>query len=158
MINMISNHISIYILTILTFIFLSGCATLPPPNTPSGNPEVTLRSVRGDCVRSGFLNEFVNQGYSIHSSNDTQLVAGRRTKKFGATIAYGTKFGGAPEERVTVLFIPQGEPETIRVVVTAAYVSNQGTAFEKITPVQPTQMDQDKFTEAKTRIEYACQS
>ncbi|MCH8039367.1 MAG: hypothetical protein IH977_03370 [Nitrospinae bacterium] len=136
---------------------LSGCATVPPANTPSGNPEVTLSGVRADCVRSGFLNILVNQGYAIHKTTDTQIVGGRRTKNFAAGLFLGTRFGGDPEERLTVLFIPQGTPDTIRVVLTsAAYVSNQGTGFEKVHPIRGTQKDQDMFMVAKSRIEYKC--
>ena len=139
-------------------VLLVGCATEPAANTPSGHPEVTLVGVRADCVRSAWLNFLVNDGYSIQKTSDTQIVAGRRTDNFALTLLLGTELSGAPEERVTVLFIPQGAPDSLRVVVSIAYVSNQGTAFENIQPGRETQTDQEYLMSIKTGMENKCRS
>lgn len=141
-------------LTIVALI--AGCATNPPANTPSGNPEVTLEGVKADCVRSAFLNVIANGGYSIRTVNDTQIVAGRTSKNPMASLLLGTGMSGAPEERVTFLFIPQPTSDALRVVASSAYVSNQGTAFEKVQPMQGSQADQEKFLAAKSVIESGC--
>ena len=64
---------------------------------------------------------------------NTQIVGGRKSKNVGLGLLFGTRRGGFPEERLTVLFIPQGSSNVLRVVLQEAMVSNQGTAFEKIT-------------------------
>ena len=135
---------------------LVGCATVPLANTPSGNPEVTLTNVRPECVRSAFMNLLVNNGYTIRTCTDTQIIAGKTTQNVAASLLLSTRLSGPPEERVTILFIPQSAPDTLRVVVSGAYVSNQGTAFEKVQPVRGSQTEQDQFMAAKSRIEAEC--
>lgn len=135
---------------------LVGCATVPPANTPSGNPEITLSNVRAECVRSAFLNLLVNNGYTIRTSTDTQIIAGKTTQNMAASLLLSTQFSGPPEERITVLFIPQPTGDALRVVVSGAYVSNQGTGFEKVQPIRGSQMDQNQFMAAKPRIEAEC--
>ena len=135
---------------------LVGCATVPAANTPSGNPEITLSNVRIECVRSGFLNLLVNMGHAIRTSTDTQIVAGKTTQNVAASVLLSTRLSGPPEERVTILFIPQSTPDTLRVVLSAGYVSNQGTAFESVQPIRGSQAEQDQLVGMKSSIETGC--
>ena len=145
-------------LRIILFVFASliaGCASVPPPDTASGNPEVILTNVKFDCVRSIFMNSFINQGYTIRNVSNTQIVAGRTTTNSSA-FWYRTFYGGAAEERVTILFFPQNAPDTLRVVSTAAYVSDPATASEKVFAAEGTQEDQMQLLSMKSSIENQC--
>ena len=145
-------------LRIILFVFASliaGCASVPPPDTASGNPEVILTNVKFDCVRSIFMNSFINQGYTIRNVSNTQIVAGRTTTNSSA-FWYRTFYGGAAEERVTILFFPQNAPDTLRVVSTAAYVSDPATASEKVFDAEGTQEDQMQLMAMKSMIENQC--
>ena len=140
------------ILIAAAFLF-AGCATLP--DTQSGNPEITLTHVKFDCVRSHFMNGFINQGYTIRNVSDTQIVAGRTTTSSSA-FWYRTFYLGAAEERVTITFFPLDIPNALRVVSTAAYISDPGTASEKAFDATGTQEDQDQLTDMKSIIEKQC--
>ena len=145
-------------LRIILFVFASliaGCASVPPPDTASGNPEVILTNVKFDCVRSIFMNSFINQGYTIRNVSNTQIVAGRTTTNSSA-FWYRTFYGGAAEERVTILFFPQNAPDTLRVVSTAAYVSDPATASERVFDAEGTQEDQMQLLSMKSSIENQC--
>jgi hypothetical protein len=145
-------------LRIIVLVFASliaGCATAPSPDTASGNPEIILSNVRFDCVRSMFMNSFVNQGYTLRNVSNSQLVAGRTTTNSSA-FWYRTFYGGPAEERVTILFLPLDTPDTLRVVSTAAYVSDPGTASEKVFDAGSTEEDQIQLMDIKSLIERQC--
>jgi hypothetical protein len=134
---------------------LAGCASAPPSDTESGNPEVILTNVKFDCVRSMFMNSFINQGYTIRNVSNTQIVAGKTTTNSSA-FWYRTFYLGAAEERVTISFFPQNVPDTLQVVSTAAYVSDPGTATEKVFASEGTQEDQRQLMAMKSMIENQC--
>ena len=135
---------------------LVGCAATPP-DTRSGNPEITVAGVDAECVRNSFLNGLVNEGYAILASSAHQIVAGRETRNKAAAFWLRTAFGGAPEDRLTLLLLPQPTRNSLRIVLTGAFVSNQGTGFERVHPIPAAQDDQDMLVAMKPRIENKCQ-
>ncbi len=134
---------------------IAGCATAPSPNTASGNPEITLTNVKFDCVRSIFMNSFINQGYTIRNVSNSQIVAGRTTTNSSA-FWYRTFYGGAAEERVTITFLPLDTPDGLRVVSSAAYVSDPATASEKVFDADSSEEDQIQLMDMKSLIEHKC--
>jgi len=138
-------------------LLLTGCATTSPANTSSGHPEVTLTDINPGCVRTWFLDFFLNQGYTIREATPSRIVAGKIAKNYAAQFPDGTRYGGAPEERTTVHFVPQGIPDSLRVVITTDYVSNQYSAFKKIEPIQESQTVQENFTKIKA-LDDQCRS
>jgi hypothetical protein len=143
------------IMLIVFVSLLASCASVPPHDTASGNPEIILTNVKFDCVRSIFMNSYMNQGYTIRNASNTQIVAGRTTTNSSA-FWYRTFYRGAAEERVTILFFPQAVPDTLRIVSTAAYVSDPGTASEKVFAADGAQEDQMQFMSMKALIENQC--
>ena len=142
-------------LMLIFFAFLlAGCASVTPPDTESGNPEIILTNIKFNCVRSMFMNSFINQGYTIRNVSNTQIVAGKTATN--ASLWYHTFYGGAPEERVTILFFPMDTPDSLQVVSTAAYISDPATASEKVFAVQGTQEDQIQLMAMKNIIENRC--
>jgi hypothetical protein len=141
------------IMLIAVTFLLAGCASLP--DTTSGNPEIILTNVKFDCVRSMFMNSFMNQGYTVRNVSDTQIVAGKTTTNSSA-FWYRTFYGGPAEERVTISLFPTDMPNALRVVSTAAYVSDPGTASEKVFAASGTQEDQDRLLDMKPVIENQC--
>lgn len=137
---------------------LSACNKGTPINTPSGNPEITVSNVRLDCIRGDFMNMAVNGGFTIRQSSDLQLVLGRITKNTLATVFLSSDFGGAPEERIFINFIPLPSANSYRIVVTEGYVTNPGTGFEKLTPASSTGEVQAQFSAKKSYWEALCKS
>jgi hypothetical protein len=135
---------------------LNACAMQGPPiQTASGQPEITLTNIDAQCVRSTILNGFVNKGLMIRTSSDTQIIAGKTSENFAANVLLGTRFAGAPEDRITALFIPQQE-NGLRVVISEQYVSNAGTGFEMSTPVRQSQLVQEQFEAIQGRAQMRC--
>lgn len=132
------------ILALCCSLALAGCGGGPPPSTASGQPDVVLTNVDVACVRASLMEGLVNNGFQISQSTDSMLVGRRATRNAAASVLLSTRMSGAPEERVTLTMI-QPAPDTLRVIVYAAYVSNAGTGFEQQTPVRATQADQDSF-------------
>lgn len=144
------------ILRIMLIVFVSlsaGCASLP--DTGSSNPEIILTNVRFDCVRSAFMNSFINQGYTIRNVSNSQIVAGRTTTSSSA-FWYRTFYGGPAEERVTITFMPLEAPDSLSVISTSAYVSDPATASEKVFAAAGTEEDQMQFMDMKPIIERQC--
>jgi hypothetical protein len=140
------------IMLIIFALLPAGCASLP--DTSSGNPEIVLTNVKLDCVQSLFMNGFMNQGYTVRNVSDTQIVAGKTANN--APYRYHTFYGGAPEQRITLLFFPMETPNVLQVVSTAAYVSNPTTATEKVYPIQGTLEDQEQLLSMQPMIEKRC--
>lgn len=132
----------------------SGCATTP--NTPSGNPEITLTDVKFDCVRIMFVNSYINQGYTIRDVSDSQIVVGRTAAN--APIWYYSYYGGPPEERTTLTIYQLDTPSTLLIVTTAVYVTDPATASEKVHPAGGTQEDQDLLTSLQPIVEKHCRN
>lgn len=141
-------------LGLLAAMVLSGCASLPPPQTPSGKPELMLSGVDAACVRSRMANALVNQGYGIKTMNDYSIIAERKVTSGAAAFLYSTPMSGSPNERLTITMIPQGN--SMRMVMDMAYVSNAGTGFEKLTPITASQNDEQMLMQIKPNIESAC--
>jgi len=51
----------------------------------------------------------------------------------GAAILLGSKYDSTPAERIVFTFAPQGD--SVRVVAASMFVTNPGSAFEQITPI-----------------------
>lgn len=135
-------------------ILVTGCASMPPPATPSGQLEYTFEKVDAKCIHGRFLNFLVDHQLMIRSVTDSQIVAGKESANTAANILLSTQAGGYPEDRVTVLFIPIGD--NVRVIMSEQFVSNAGTGFEHAVPIRQTQMAQDGFSEAGTGATMRC--
>lgn len=141
-------------LSLLAVLVLAGCATAPPPQTPSGKPEVMLSNVDAGCVRSSMANALADQGYSIKTMSDYSIVAEKKVTSGAAAFLYSTQMSGNPDARVTVTMIPSGT--SVRMMMDAAYVSNAGTGFEKSTPIPASQGDEQMLMQIKPKIESSC--
>jgi hypothetical protein len=75
----------------------------------------------------------LNKGLSITKDTEYLLQFDRPTQNMGAAILLGSKYDSVPNERYVLTFAPAGD-ET-RVVASAMFVTNPGSGFERITPV-----------------------
>lgn len=105
----------------------SGSLTAQP-----AQPNYTLNNVDPGCVRGLILNSLIDQGFTVRSSTDNQIVAGRPALGGGVLGALAP----TNERRVTILFIPLPD-SAMRVVVSESLVDNAGSGFERVTPVYP---------------------
>jgi hypothetical protein len=113
-------------------ITLAGCQTAQPPTTASGKPEVTIRAPVSK-IKATMISKAMNQGLTITKDTEYLLQFDRPTQNMGAAILLGSRYDGVPNERYVLTFAPEGE--STRVVAASMFVTNPGSSFERITPV-----------------------
>ena len=110
---------------------LAGCNGVKH-ETASGRPEVTIRS-SAEPVKSAVTGFLVNAGYSITKSSDIQVVGERTPDNAMAAVLFGSQYDSTPKARITYTILPLGG--TTRVIADMAIVTNPGSAFERVTPL-----------------------
>jgi len=112
---------------------LAGCQTAQPPATASGKPEVNIKAPVG-AVKAALISRALNQRYNITKDTEYMLQMDKPTENFGAALLLGSKYDGIPAERIVFTFAPNS-PDSVRVVTSIMFVTNPGSAFEQLTPI-----------------------
>jgi hypothetical protein len=141
------------------FVCLTGCVTDAAssyaPATPSGKPEVVIHAPVAQ-VKSALISRAMNRGFSITRDTDYLLQLEKPSDNIAAQVLLGSRYDSTPSERYVFTFAPAGDE--VRVVAATMFVTNPGSAFERLTPittgagVQQTQM---ALEEIKTQLETA---
>jgi hypothetical protein len=111
---------------------LGACQTVQPPATASGKPEVTIRAPV-EKIKALLITHAMNNGMSITKDTEYLLQFDKPTTNLGAAVLLGSRYDSTPNERYVITFAPLGEQT--RVIASAMYVTNPGSGFERITPV-----------------------
>lgn len=126
---------------LLVAVCLTGCAgTQVQHNTASGRPERVFQA-QPDTVRAALVTELVNRGYRITKESQSLVEGEKFTDKVGAIIAYSTQYDSKVAVRVTYTMIPG--PAGTRVIGDIQAVSNPGSGFERVHPLQNTASSAD---------------
>lgn len=120
-------------ISIISAVALVGCATPVRHDTPSGRPEVTIRGNLAKPVQGEITNAMLNRGYNVKSSAETLLVFERPIDNAMACVLLGSQYDSTPAARVTYSIVES--MDTTRVVASFAAVTNPGSAFERVTPL-----------------------
>jgi hypothetical protein len=114
-------------------IALAGCQTAAEaPNTASGKPEVTIRATTA-AIKARLLSLAMDKRFNVTKDTEYLLQVEKPSENFGAALLLGSKYDGVPAERIVFTFAPIGD--TTRVVAASMFVTNPGSAFERITPI-----------------------
>jgi hypothetical protein len=111
---------------------LAGCQTAQAPLTASGKPEVTIKATSG-AVKARLLSLAMDRRFNVTKDTEYLLQVEKPTDNFGAALLLGSKYDSTPAERIVFTFAPMGD--SVRVVAASMFVTNPGSAFEQITPV-----------------------
>lgn len=112
---------------------LAGCQTAAQaPNTASGKPEVTIRATT-TAIKARLLSLAMDKRFNVTKDTEYLLQVDKPSENLGAALLLGSKYDGIPAERILFTFAPIGD--TTRVVAAGMFVTNPGSAFERITPV-----------------------
>jgi hypothetical protein len=111
---------------------LAGCQTAQAPLTASGKPEVTIKATPG-AVKARLLSLAMDRRFNVTKDTEYLLQVEKPTDNFGAALLLGSKYDSTPAERIVFTFAPMGD--SVRVVAASMFVTNPGSAFEQITPV-----------------------
>lgn len=114
-------------------IALAGCQTAAQaPNTASGKPEVTIRATTA-AIKARLLSLALDKRFNVTKDTEYLLQIEKPSENFGAALLLGSKYDGIPAERIVFTFAPVGD--STRVVASSMFVTNPGSAFERITPI-----------------------
>lgn len=111
----------------------AGCAATVRHNTPSGRPEVTINGRVGEQAATAIMNQMVNSGYSTKSVTSTMLVFEKPVNNILASALLGSHYDSTPAARVTYTIMET--ESTTRIVTSLAMITNPGSAFERVTPM-----------------------
>jgi len=143
-----------YIFILMITFVLGACATPVKHNTPSGRPEVVISKKVGKQVQAEIMNLMLNNRCNVKSSTDNLLVFERPIENVLAAALLGSKYDSTPAARITFNIIEM--VDSTRVVASFAAITNPGSAFERITPMDnnaDTANYQMRLNEIKQRIE-----
>jgi len=119
------------LLTIVVSFILAGCATVPPLNTPSQRPEVTITGASKKEILDTLVAEMLSRGAQVKRIDEYSAVFGIRDDSFTGALLFGSRYDSTPEARVTFNLVETGNG--IRVFGNSAMVTNPGSAFERVT-------------------------
>ena len=80
---------------------LASCATVPPMQTVSGRPEVTVLGVDKKQIINAIANDFVNAGCQIKSMNDFSVVVSRASQNVAVNLLLSSQYDSTVEERTS---------------------------------------------------------
>jgi len=116
------------------FFLLLGCTIIQPPNTPSGKPEIVFPAgIQKQKIRDLLVQAFSNKGFEVKRADEYSILLGRRSNSLAGVIVFGSGYDGVPEMRVNISTVDT--VEGVRAIFALSYVTNPGSAFEKVTDV-----------------------
>jgi hypothetical protein len=116
---------------LLSFLFLAGCATTKPLNTPSGKPDITIPNVSKKQVTDALVGQMLTQGFNFKSSSDYNIVFIEAMDSFCEKSLLGSGCNVTPEHRAS--FMLDESSAGVRIVLTNQVITNPGSAFERVT-------------------------
>jgi len=112
---------------------VAGCQTAAQaPSTASGKPEVTIKAQTA-AIKARLLSLAMDRRFSVTKDTEYLLQIEKPTENLGAAILLGSKYDSTPAERIVFTFAPVGD--SVRVVASSMFVTNPGSAFEQLTPI-----------------------
>lgn len=120
------------ILIVAAALLLASCQTAKPPSTASGKPEVTIKG-SASAVKAQLLSRAMDRRFSVTKDTEYLLQVEKPTDNLGAAVLLGSRYDSTPAERIVFTFAPIGD--SVRVVAAMMFVTNPGSAFEQLTPI-----------------------
>lgn len=120
------------ILALASSLALVGCQTAKQPDTPSGRAEVEIRAPVAS-VKAALLSRAMDRRFNITKDTEYLLQVEKPTENLAAAVLLGSRYDATPSERIVFTFAPIGE--NTRVVASLMIVTNPGSAFERLTPI-----------------------
>lgn len=122
------------LLLFLPVLILAGCVVLPPLNTPSGRPEITICGVSKSEIMEKTVAASTMNGFNVERTSDYQIVVGKPLSNPMAAALYGSQYDSTPEYRLVWTFADVGN-NCIHVGIVIQIVTNPGSSFERITDI-----------------------
>lgn len=120
------------ILFLAAALMLAACQTAQQPTTPSGKAEVTIKAPVA-AIKAQLLSRAMDRRFNVTKDTEYLLQVEKPTENLAAAVLLGSKYDSVPSERIVFTFAPLGE--NTRVVAALMIVTNPGSAFERLTPI-----------------------
>jgi hypothetical protein len=116
---------------------LSSCATEPAKlTTASGRPEVAIQA-DPEKVKSALLNKAASNGYTIVRDTAHQIAFDVPSNDIVINVLFASRMSSQAHIRVTFTILPRDSGT--HVLASVAVITNPGTAFEQVTPIEDKQ-------------------
>jgi len=122
---------------IVALLALTACAGVGPVNTPSGNPEVTIKSTDTSRIKSAIVTMYSGEGYGLASEGQFNLVFVKQMSAGEAalyTVAMGSSYSSSPSMRIAVTVVPESSATRvfahINVAMQGVFGQDQGTSLD----------------------------
>ena len=112
-------------------LLVSGCVTLKPLHTLSGNPEIVVRTAAPGRILSQIRAAMVRREYQVVMENDRLAVFTKPCGDFDTAFFYGEGWNRSADFRVTVFLSPETSGQ--RVLTDLELVTRAGTPEEQLT-------------------------
>lgn len=130
------------ILPLLLFLILvTGCVS--QPSTPPPTLRISGKSL--DDIKGAFIAVYQQSEWQLQTESSSRIVFIKSNTDSLAMLMHSSRYDGRVFNRESVVFAKLGE--TIQVSVNQEIVSNQGSAFERSSPV-PANINQRSRFEA----------
>jgi len=114
-------------------VVLAGCqTTAQAPATASGKPEVTIKTTTA-ALKARILALAMDHRFNVTKDTEYLLQVEKPSDNVGAAMLLGSRYDAIPAERIVFSFAPMGD--SVRVVAASMFVTNPGSSFERITPI-----------------------
>jgi len=111
---------------------VASCVTLKPLRTPSGNPEVVVRSAGRVELLEALRAELLGREYELVMSNERLVMFSKPVDDFDTAFFYGEGWNASADFRVTC-FVRE-DPYGMQLVADLEIVTNAGTPDEAFAP------------------------
>ncbi len=118
-------------LLLAPLLVLGACFTTRPLETPSGKPEVELRTKDLELAKRGVAEEILPRGFQLRSHGETWIRFFRPADDLETKLVARSRLSGTPVYYVTARLVPAGPG--LRMVCDIELVANAGTASQKVT-------------------------
>lgn len=118
---------------ILAVLLISGCTTGPRLATTSGRPEVTIPRTTAQRVRAVIIERGMASGWILERETENTIIFLHLTQNALAGVLLASSYDTTVKERIRYTVVPVGND--IKLYTSVEFVTNQGSAFERATPI-----------------------
>jgi hypothetical protein len=117
-----------------TTLLIIGCETGPPLTTTSGRPEVFIANAAPGRVRAAIIDRGMSRGWTLERETENTITFVTKSNNVMASVLLSSNYDPNVMDRLrfTTISVNGGT----KVYATEELVSNHGSAFERVTPLQ----------------------
>lgn len=115
-------------------ILLTGCAAQGPPiNTASGRPEIFIPNVAPQRVRSAVIDRAIGRAWTLDKETENTVSFVKKADNALVSVLLASNYDTNVMDRIRFTII--GTNGGTKMYASEEFVTNHGSAFEKITPL-----------------------